>query len=80
MVFAPRLQVYFEGGALADLALNIDIAAHLLNNSLADRKTESSAGSVALLVLLKFVEIDEQFFHPFFTYSNSCVFDRQLEI
>ena len=80
MVFAPRLQVYFESSALTDLALNIDIAAHLFDYSLADRKSQSSAGSVALLVLLKFVEIDEQFFHPFFTYSNSCVFDRQLEI
>jgi hypothetical protein len=67
------LESDLEGGSLAEDAVYLNLASHLVNNFLADAQTKTS--TLIVHVFVKSGEICEKFFLIFFFYAHSSICD-----
>lgn len=68
-----------ERGAAADFAIHFDVAAHLLDDELANAQAETSARWIDVVVLFHFHEVDEEILLVLFRDADALVLDLDCE-
>ena len=74
------LEVYYKFRTNSNFALNIDWAAHLLNDLLANAETKAGPLLIALWIFVKLVKVNKKFFETFLGHTNTRVNNSDLEI
>lgn len=78
--FSLSLDIDNKCGSLTDFALNFNWTAHLFDDLFADREAQASSLTISLRVLIKLIEIYEQFLKALLGDADTSVDDADLDV